>query len=105
MLQKGLVAAYFNGFKVPVEFVKNLWIQKLGGKENLENLSDDDPKFLEYLERKSYLIGLDLDHDLDIPPEIANNTDIYRATLGHKVNHSPRPNSYFGWAYHPLYGR
>ena len=97
--------AYFNGFKVPVEFVKSLWIEKVGGEHVLENMDDDDPMFLEYLERKSYLIGLDLDHDLDIPPEIANNTEVYRATLGHKVNHSPRPNSYFGWAYHPLFGR
>ena len=104
-LLKGQLVSYFNGFKVPVEYVESSWIEKMNGAENFENLSENDPLFDEYLERKSYVIGLDMDHDLDLPPEIANNTERYCATLGHKVNHAVRPNCYFGWAFHPLYGR
>ena len=87
MIQKGTLVSYFNGFRVPVDFVKDLWIQKANGIENFEKLSEDDPLFGEYIERKSYLIALDPEHDLDIPPDLANNVDRYRATLGHKVNH------------------
>ena len=68
-------------------------------------MNNDDQDFEEYLERKSYLIALDTEYDLDIPPWIANNSDSYVATLGHKINHWFKPNCYFGWAVHPLYGR
>ena len=105
MIQKGTLVSYFNGFRVPVDFVKDLWIQKANGIENFEKLSEVDPLFGEYIERKSYLIALDPEHDLDIPPDLANKVDRYRATLGHKVNHWFKPNTYFSWAVHPLFGR
>ena len=49
-----------------------------------------------YLERKSYLVALDLETDIDIPPELRETTS-YNASLGHKVNHWPLPNSYIGF--------
>ena len=104
-IPKGTLVSYFNGFKVPEGYVMDSYIQKLNGKENFENMKIEDPLFMEYVNRKSYLIALDPDHDLDIPPEIANDSEKYRATLGHKVNHWFQPNSYFSWAVHPLYGR
>ena len=104
-LKKGSVVSYFNGYRVPVDFVKNSWIEKMEGEENFEKLREDDPKFKAYVERKSYIIALDPSHDLDIEPDIANNLEKYRATLGHKVNHWYKPNSYFAWAVHPLFGR
>ena len=80
-------------------------IESMGGEEKFEKMSEDDKKFQAYLERKSYIIALDKSHDIDIEPDIAMHLDKYRATLGHKVNHWYRPNSYFAWAFHPLFGR
>ena len=81
-IPKGTLVSYFNGFKVPEGYVMDTYIQKLNGKENFENMKIEDPLFMEYVNRKSYLIALDPDHDLDIPPEIANDSEKYRATLG-----------------------
>ena len=100
-IPKDSLVSYFNGYKVPEGFVMDSYIKKMNGRKNFENMKDEDPMFLEYIERKSYLIALDLDHDLDIPPEIASDSDKYRATLGHKANHWFQPNSYFSWAVHP----
>ena len=53
-----------------------------------------------------YLIGLSTDEaiNLNIPPEYWS-INKYRATLGHKVNHSfNRTNVDFGNAIHPRYG-
>ena len=102
---KGSVVSYFNGYRVPVDYVKNTMIESLGGEEDFEQMREDDPRFQAYLDRKSYIIALDPSHDIDIEPGIANNLDKYRATLGHKVNHWYKPNSYFAWALHPLFGR
>ena len=104
-LKKGSVVSYFNGFRVPVDYVKKSMIDSMGGEEHFELMSEDDPRFKAYLERKSYIIALDPSQDIDIEPAIANSLDKYRATLGHKVNHWYKPNSYFAWAVHPLFGR
>ena len=96
ILEKGRVVSYYNGFKIPSDSIKEAYLRKM---------NNDDQDFEEYLERKSYLIALDTEYDLDIPPWIANNSDSYVATLGHKINHWFKPNCYFGWAVHPLYGR
>jgi hypothetical protein len=45
-----------------------------------------DPRLEEYMHRKSYLVALDPETDIDIPPEIGRDTARYNATLGHKVN-------------------
>ena len=102
---KGSVLSYFNGHRVPVDSVKKAMIESMGGEEDFENMREDDPRFKAYLERKSYIIALDPSHDIDIEPDVANNLNQYRATLGHKVNHWYKPNSYFAWAVHPLFGR
>ena len=46
----------------------------------------------------------DTDTDIDIPPEYWN-IEKYRATLGHKVNHSfKKANTVYGRAIHPRFG-
>lgn len=50
------------------------------------------------------LIGVDDKIDLNIPKEYWS-LEKYRATLGHKVNHSfTKANTWFGSAYHPRFG-
>ena len=86
-------------------YVQELWIDKVGGLENFQNLKPDDALFEEFIERKSYLIALDEEYDLDIPPEVAVSTEKFIATSAHKTNHWFTPNCYFGWALHPIHGR
>ena len=86
-------------------YVEDLWVEKVGGKENFLNLKREDPLCQEFIERKSYLIALDEENDLDLPPDIAVDSQRFRATSGHKTNHWFAPNCYFGWALHPIHGR
>ena len=48
------------------------------------------------------LLSYNNDYDLDIPPHM-DDIMVYRATLGHKVNHSFQPNTRFGFAKNPRY--
>ena len=102
---KNTLVAFFCGFKVPVDWLEANWTLSVGGEDIANSLLPGDPKLQEFIYRKSYLIALDLQHDLDMPPEIGKNTTKYQATLGHKVNHWFEPNCYFGWAVHPRLGR
>ena len=77
----------------------------MGGEKNADELSSDDPKVQEFIERKSYLIALDPEHDIDMPPEIGLDATKYVATLAHKTNHWFSPNCFFSWAVHPRHGR
>ena len=86
-------------------YVEDLWVEKVGGKENFLNLKREDDLCQEFIERKSYLIALDHENDLDIPPDIAADSERFRATSGHKTNHWFAPSCYFGWALHPIHGR
>ena len=104
-LRKNTLAWFFSGFKVKENYVEGLWVEKVGGKENFLNLKREDPLCQEFIERKSYLIALDEENDLDIPPDIAVDNQRFRATSGHKTNHWFAPNCYFGWALHPIHGR
>ena len=97
--------AFFSGFKVPVDWLETTWMDSLGGEQVANTLQPGDNKLEEFIQRKSYLIALDKEHDLDMPPEMGRNTSLYQATLGHKVNHWFAPNCYFGWAVHPRFGR
>ena len=104
-LNKNTLVSYFSGFKVKENYVENLWIEKVGGRENFLKLKPDDPLFNEFIERKSYLIALDKEHDLDLPTELAVSREKFLATSAHKANHWFSPNCYFGWALHPIHGR
>ena len=104
-LPKNTLACFFSGFKVKENYVEELWVEKVGGMENFLNLKQEDSLCQEFIERKSYLIALDHEHDLDIPPDIAVDSDRFRATSGHKTNHWFAPNCFFGWALHPIHGR
>lgn len=84
--------------------MENSWVAGVGGEITAMSLSAEDPRLLEYIERKSYLIALDPETDLDIPPAVADMA-VYRATLAHKTNHWFIPNCYFGWAVHPVHGK
>jgi hypothetical protein len=46
------------------------------------------------------LLSFNKEYDLNVPPPL-DNILIYRATLGHKANHSFRPNTKFGFAKNP----
>ena len=46
------------------------------------------------------LLSFTKEHDLNIPPTL-HSVIVYRATLGHKANHSFRPNTKFGFAKNP----
>ena len=83
----------------------NLKMQEFLGEKLAKKLESDDPKVQEYIERKSYLIALDTDYDIDMPPLIGLDETMYVATMGHKTNHWFDPNCYFGWAFHPRHGR
>ena len=104
-LPKNTLACFFSGYKVKENYLEDLWVEKVGGMENFLNLKPEDVLFNQFIERKSYLIALDEDYDLDIPPEMAVSSDKFRATSGHKTNHWFSPNCYFGWALHPIHGR
>jgi len=60
--------------------------------------------------RNMYNIALDIGEEddnlcIDIPPEMGNDVNRYNATLGHKVNHSFKPNSEFVlFTAHPVLG-
>ena len=49
-------------------------------------------------------ISLDQNTVLDVPTA-SNSLDKYCASLAHKANHSPQPNSYYDTFTHPRYGR
>ena len=91
--------------QVPVNYLEQTWVEQVGGEDAADVLSKDDPAVLAFIERKSYLIALDPEHDIDMPPEIGLDQSKYVATLGHKTNHWFTPNCYFGWATHPRHGR
>ncbi len=78
-LEDGTIIAFFNGVRIPTD----------GRKKSLE-FSD-------------YRIGLNPDVDLDIPDE-AKSVQAYRATLGHKANHSFEPNAEWTVFEHPRFG-
>jgi hypothetical protein len=46
------------------------------------------------------LLSFNKEYDLNVPPPF-DNILVYRATLGHKANHSFRPNTRFGFAKNP----
>ena len=46
------------------------------------------------------LLSYDNEASLDVPPPL-DNVKIYRATLGHKANHSFKPNTIFFFAKNP----
>jgi hypothetical protein len=48
------------------------------------------------------LLSYNKQYDLNIPPPM-DNIMVYRATLGHKANHSFKPNTKFGFAKNPRY--
>ena len=91
--------------KIPVNSLEDIWVGEVGGEDIAESLDSEDSKVKELIERKSYLIALDPEHDIDMPPEIGLDSSKYVATLGHKTNHWFSPNCYFGWAVHPRHGR
>ena len=82
---KGTVLAFYNGVRIPY---------KLGG-----------PK--EVWETSGYKIFINADYTsgerMDIPAEFISR-DKYRATLGHKVNHSFKPNCREWFYNHPRFG-
>ena len=98
----GTLLAYFSGILVPVDSLEKAFEKELGAPMN--SLQRNDSRLAAYLERKSYVVALDMETDIDIPPEL-RDTKSYNATLGHKVNHWPLPNSYIGWGIHPRFGR
>ena len=98
----GTLLAYFSGILVPVDSLEKAFEDELGA--TVTSLQQNDSRLATYLERKSYLVALDKETDIDIPPEL-RDTKSYNATLGHKVNHWPLPNSYIGWGIHPRFGR
>eukprot|EP00090_Calanus_glacialis_P009253 TRINITY_DN17640_c0_g1_i1.p1 TRINITY_DN17640_c0_g1~~TRINITY_DN17640_c0_g1_i1.p1 ORF type:complete len:464 (+),score=104.47 TRINITY_DN17640_c0_g1_i1:132-1523(+) len=102
---KNTLLAYYSGFKIPVNSLEDIWVGEVGGEDIAESLNSEDSKVKELIERKSYLIALDPEHDIDMPPEIGLDSSKYVATLGHKTNHWFSPNCYFGWAVHPRHGR
>ena len=85
--------------------LETVWVEQVGGEDAAEALSSEDPKIQQFIERKSYLIALNPEHDIDMPPETGLDDTKYLATLGHKTNHWFSPNCYFGWAVHPIHGR
>ena len=91
-LQPGSLAAVFNGYKVPL----------CSGGDPTAGLSSLE----EVYERLAYNIHMPEDENfyIDFPPSMASLT-VYRASLGHKVNHSFLPNSVFGTMFHPRWGR
>ena len=48
-------------------------------------------------------ISLDADCAIDVPCHMAS-TDVYRATIGHKANHSFEPNAEYVQVFHPRFG-
>ena len=91
-LPPNTLAAVFNGYKVPLG----------GGHDPAEGLDTAEERY----ERLAYNIHMPEDEHffLDFPPNKADLT-IYRASLGHKVNHSFLPNCKFGVMWHPRWGR
>lgn len=58
-------------------------------------------------ERRTYSVTTYDDHDreyLDIPEEVISLNN-YRASLGHKINHSFQPNCKWDQTMHPTFGR
>ena len=92
----GTLLAYFSGLLVPVDSLEKAFEEELGAP--VASLKHNDSLLAAYLERKSYLVALDLETDIDIPPELRETTS-YNASLGHKVNHWPLPNSYIGFLF------
>jgi len=96
-VQAGEVLAFYSGFIIHCE--SNL--RALDRRE----LGDE----LEH-ERNMYNIALDIGEEdqnlcIDLPPELGNDVTKYRATLGHKVNHSFEPNCEFVLlSSHPVLG-
>lgn len=54
--------------------------------------------------RHKNLLTFNKSHDLDLPAPHYDNIVNYRASLGHKVNHSFQPNSRFGYVKNPRFG-
>ncbi|XP_023324584.1 histone-lysine N-methyltransferase SETD7 [Eurytemora carolleeae] len=86
----GILVAMFNGIKY--ELVSN----PASGIDSEEEAYD----------RLSYNIHMPQDEDffLDIPP-LYRSLENYSASLGHKVNHSFKPNCRFSTIFHPRWGR
>ena len=82
-IDKNTVIAYYNGLYI-----------KSG--ENYKNGSDD---------YQIYMDWSNTDHSdyIDVPSN-AQSLDSYRASLGHKANHSFNPNSEYSVAEHPVFG-
>ena len=56
------------------------------------------------LTSSDYALHLEDDRILDIPEEMRSLSN-YRATLGHKVCHSFQPNAFYGFGFHPVFGK
>ena len=91
-IEAGTVVAFYNGVRIP-------------GSEMYEEHDWDDC---------SYRIFVNVNHDdedddhdgherMDIPEEF-RSTKNYCATVGHKCNHSFRPNCNFSQFHHPRFG-
>ena len=91
-LQPASLAAVFNGYKVPL----------CSGADITAGLQTLD----EVYERLAYNIHMPEDETfyIDFPPSQAR-LSVYSASLGHKVNHSFKPNCVFGSMFHPRWGR
>ena len=107
----GTLLAFFGGNLIPVDSLEKAFEEEIGvpvtslqpsdsrlatsTKTETEHPVKQLIRLADYLERKSYLVALDKELDIDIPPEL-RDTKSYNATLGHKVNHWPLPNSFIG---------
>jgi len=94
----GEVLAFYSGLIISCESS----LRALDRRE----LSDEEEHV-----RNMYNIALDIGEEeednlcIDIPPEIGNDVNRYNATLGHKVNHSFKPNAEFVlFTAHPVLG-
>eukprot|EP00092_Neocalanus_flemingeri_P018569 GFUD01020106.1.p1 GENE.GFUD01020106.1~~GFUD01020106.1.p1 ORF type:complete len:349 (-),score=99.52 GFUD01020106.1:8-1054(-) len=96
-VMSGEVIAFYSGLIIYCESS----LRALDRRE----LSDEEEHF-----RNMYNIALDIGEEddnlcIDIPPDLGNDVKRYNATLGHKVNHSFRPNSEFVlFTAHPVLG-
>ncbi|XP_059079759.1 histone-lysine N-methyltransferase SETD7-like isoform X2 [Tigriopus californicus] len=95
-IKKGQTVAFYSGLVIPCDL-------ELYGMSVVEPTESEDNN------RTSYLLSLiqkdGTSYCLDIPPEYGRDVRRYRATLGHKTNHSFHPNSIFREVpMHPRFG-
>jgi histone-lysine N-methyltransferase SETD7 len=96
-VEAGEIVAFYSGFIIHCESS----LRALDRRE----MSDEEEH-----ERNMYNIALDIGEEdqnlcIDLPPDLGHDLSRYRATLGHKVNHSFRPNCEFVLlSSHPVLG-